>query len=90
MNKIIQIKAAEHSLQKISGHTITQNKKKKIIYAKESNESCYSDILYTKPESYKIFLEDLVSACREGDDDSKELLQELTPNLVDCLKKHKE
>ena len=88
MNKILQIKAAEHSLQKISGHTVTHNKKKKIIYAKESNEKSCSDVPYTKPKTYREFLEDLVSACKEGDDDSKKLLEELTPNLAESLKKH--
>jgi len=86
----MQIKKAEHSLQKISGNTITTTKKKKIIYAKDSNELPCRTTSYTKPDTYQKFVEDLISACKKGDADSRTLLQELTPHFVSCLQKHEE
>ena len=51
MNQAMQIKQSEHSLQKISGHSIRSTKKKIMIYAATSHKSAVYTEAYVKPAS---------------------------------------
>jgi len=85
MNKAMQVKSAENTLEKISGNSIQRSKKRKITFAASSNDTNTTDT-YQKPSKYKDIVTQLVSACTKGDDDSKKFMQELVPHLVDTLK----
>ena len=92
MNKVMQITDTENALHKISGNTLQSSKKQKLTYALSANEPSTFVVLavYNKPETYKEFLKDLMSACRKGDEDSKHVMEKLTPHLVKSLKKVKQ
>ena len=66
MNQTLQVHQAEKKLKQISGHKIVASKKKRAVCA---HQSC--DQEYTKPETYKEFLEQIMQACMDGDEDSK-------------------
>lgn len=86
LNKVNQIKSAEHSLQKITGNYICSTKKQQITNAKSSGEDCINNEPYEKPSCYDQFVADLMDSCKKGDTDSKELLETLAPQLVALLK----
>ena len=46
--------------------------------------------IYVKPDYYNKFLTELISACKKGNEDSKQLMKKLVPILVKSLKKEKE
>ena len=91
INKAMQVKSAENTLEKISGNSLQHSKKRKITFAASSDNTNTTDTYqkpskYKEPSKYKDFVTQLVSACIKGDDDSKKLMQELVPYLVDTLK----
>lgn len=88
LNKVNQIKRAEHSLQKITGNYICSTKKRQITNSKSSGEESVHDKPYEKPACYITFVADLMTSCKKGDTDSKALLEALAPRLVALLKKH--
>ena len=95
MNQVTQIKDAEfeNALYKIPGNFLTSSKKWKLTFAPlSSNEpvESSSSLLYEKPDCYSKFLAELTSACKKGNEDSKEskqLMEKLVPNVVKSLKK---
>ena len=90
LNKVNQIKKAEHSLQTITGNYICSTKKRQITFAKSSGEESVHENQYEKPACYSTFVAHLIASCEQGDLDSKGLLEELAPRLVTLLKKHKQ
>jgi len=74
MNQVMQIRQSEHSLQRVSGHSIRSTKKKLITYAVMSNETTVHKETYEKPSTFKQFLTDLKHACTKGDSESKKLI----------------
>ena len=90
LNKVNQIKKAEHSLQKITGNYICSTKKRQITNAKSSGEQSVHDKPYEKPACYSAFVSDLMASCDMGDKNSKTLLEALAPQLVTLLKKYKQ
>ena len=51
LNKVNQIKKAEHSLQKVEGNSICSTKKHQITNQKSSGEDCVHNEIYEKPTS---------------------------------------
>ena len=90
LNKVNQIKKAEHSLQMITGNYICSTKKHQITFAKSSGEESVHENQYEKPACYSTFVAHLIASCEQGDLDSNALLEELAPRLVSLLKKHKQ
>ena len=90
LNKVNQVKQAEHSLKKIKGNSICSTKKRQITNAQSSGEGDVHSEPYQKPSSYSIFVSDLLAACEKGDAESKVLLEDLVPHLVKLLKKNKQ
>ena len=90
LNKVNQIKKAEHSLQTITGNYICSTKKRQITFAKSSGGESVHENQYEKPACYSTFVAHLIASCEQGDLDSKGLLEELAPRLVTLLKKHKQ
>lgn len=90
MNKINQIREAEHSLQQIDGHSISATKKKRLTSATNSTDAPYQGPEYSKPADYRTFLTDLDNACSLGDIDSKAAIESLAPQIAEVLKKEKE
>ena len=86
LNKVNQVKQAEHSLKKIKGNSICSTKKRQITNAQSSGEGDVHNEPYQKPSSYSIFVSDLLAACEKGDAESKVLLEDLVPHLVKLLK----
>ena len=90
----MQIKDSENTLEKISGNSIQSNKKRKITFAATAtgSSSLNDTNLYTyrKPTNYEEFLTELISACKDGDSESKKLMEELVPHLVHVLKHQKQ
>ena len=91
MNKAMQIKNAENTLEKVSGNSIQNSKKRKITFAPSSNDATLNTTdTYQKPSKYEDFVAELISACKSGDNDSKKLMQELVPHLAHKLRKSKQ
>ena len=90
MNQAMQIKQSEHSLQKISGHSIRSTKKKILTYSATSNESAVYKETYTKPATYDQFMKDLREACIKGDRESKQLIEKHAPEMALTLQKIEE
>lgn len=90
MNKALQISHAEHNLKQIEGNTIVASKKKRKIYCKTSGESSVNAGDYTLPDTYSDFVDDLEEACNKGDEDSKELIERLVPDMAKLLKVSKQ
>ena len=92
MNKALQISQAKHNLKQIEGNTIVASKKKRKIYSKTSGESSASGDAadYTLPDTYSDFVDDLEEACNKGDEDSKNLIERLVPDMAKLLKVSKQ
>ena len=86
MNNALQISQAEHNLKQIEGNTIVASKKKRKIYSKSSGESSVTTADYTLPDTYSDFIDDLEEACNKGDEDSKELIERLVPEMAKVSK----
>ena len=86
MNKALQISQTEHNLKQVEGNTIVASKKKRKIYSKTSGESSVTAADYTLPDTYSDFVDDLEEACNKGDEDSKELIERLVPEMAKLLK----
>lgn len=89
MNQALQIHTAEHSLKQIQGNPIVASKKKQLTNAIHSIDSS-SQFSYTKRPSYSEFLTELDAACTEGDKLAKQTIEQLAPEMVKELRKHKE
>ena len=89
MNKALQISQAEHNLKQIEGNTIVASKKKRKIYSKTSSESSVTAADYTLPDIYSDF-DDLEEAYNKDDEDSKELIERLVPEMAKLLKVSKQ
>ena len=85
MNQTLQVHQAEQNLKQISGHTIVASKKKRVVCAHESCDQA-SEEEYTKPETYKEFVEQIMQACMDGDEDSKVAITQLAPDMASVLK----
>ena len=81
MNKALQISQAEHNLKQIEGNTIVASKKKRKMY---SGETSVTEADYTLPDTYSDFVDELEEACNKGDEDSKELIERLVPEMANC------
>ena len=89
MNSAQQIKRAEHFISGIAGNSIMASKKKRKTFAVASNEPCCRDQsaeAYHLPSSYTDFLKEIESACKNGDDDSKQMIEKLVPQMAKVLK----
>jgi len=88
MNKAQQMQRAEHSLRGITGNTIMASKKKRKTCAPVSNEPSSVDHLvqeYHLPSTYTEFLQQLKEACKKGNEDSKETIENLAPQMAKTL-----
>ena len=85
MNQTLQVHQAEQKLKQISGHTIVASKKKRVVCAHQSCDQA-SEEEYTKPDTYKEFVEQLMQACMDGDEDSKVAITQLAPEMASVLK----
>ena len=87
-NKVIQISDAKNALKKIPGNSLqSSSKKRRLTYATSANEPSLSiSIGYQKPKTYQEFLRELTLACKQGDNDSKWVMEKLVPHLVKHLK----
>ena len=82
LNKINQIKGAEHTLKVVEGNTICSTKHRQLTNAKSSGEdSTHHEQSYGNPTLHSDFLSKLLVACEKGDAQSKDLLKDLAPNL---------
>ena len=89
MNKINQIREAEHNLKLIDGNSISSTKKK-LTNALDSTDGSYQGPPYSKPSSYSAFLSDISTACSKGNDDSKTKIESLAPDMAALLKSKNE
>ena len=90
MNQTQKIRNAEHTLSQIEGHTIVATRKKCEIYSRQTVGVSYHLDGYSKPTSYKNFVEELLQACHEGDNDSRKAIDLLAPDMAETLKKIEE
>ena len=84
---------AEHSLRGITGNTMLASKKKRKTCAPVSNEPPSADYLvqeYHLPSTYTEFLQQLKEACEKGNEDSKEMIENLAPQMAKTLKEGKQ
>ena len=81
---------SEHSLQKITGHSIISTKKKLMTYAAASHESAVYEEAYEKPSTFDQFMKDLREACLKGDTESKQLIEKHAPEMSLALQKLEE
>ena len=90
MNTAQQIQNSEHFLSTIEGHSIVAAKKKRKTFATQSKETTGESTSeqYALPSSYIEFLIELQEACIKGDSDSKNVIQQLAPQMATVLTKH--
>lgn len=90
MNTAQQIQRSEHFLSTIEGNSIVATKKKRKTFAARSNESPSqsNSMEYALPSTYKAFMTELQEACKNGDTDSKNAIQQLAPQMAAVLIKH--
>ena len=85
MTKATQIHRTEHQLRQIEGHTIVVSKRRTNA---QPNEASY--ISYQKPSTYDQFITQLSAACDDGDKYTKQVIEELAPEMTKTLKEYKE
>ena len=65
-------------------------RKKRQTSAKHSTHDTGSNDVYVFPSTYEDFCKQLVTACRDGDEDSKQAISDLAPHMATALKEAKE
>ena len=81
MNQTMQVLTAEHELRQISGNPIVATKKKRLTNANDSTDQSNNDNQYNLPDNYSEFVEQLNSACDNGDLEAKEIIEGLAPYI---------
>ena len=89
MNKISQVRTAEHCLRQVEGNTIVATKKKRLTCASHSTDEPSPDDQINS-DTYSEFVRELCQACSAGDEDSKKEIERLAPTMATLLKKAKE
>jgi len=87
MNKVGQIREAEQELQKIDGNPVVASKKKRKTGARDSNDvpsKLYET--YKKPDTYAKFLVEIGQACAKGEEEAKQIISVLAPDMKKQLK----
>lgn len=91
MNKVNQVHTAEHNLKLIEGHTIVAPQKKRVTNARSSSDAVSSNLkTYKKPDTYHEYVQQLVEACKKGDEQSKQMISKLAPQMKQKLNEIKE
>ena len=83
----MQIKQCDHSLQKITGNSIRNTKKKMMNYAATPYELAVYEETY---KDFNQFMKDLREACVKGDTESKQLIEKHAPEMALALQKFDE
>ena len=91
MNKTNQIHRVERKLKLIEGHSIVASKHKRKTSALHSSEAVSPTLAgYRKPKMYSEFVKELTDACTLGNEDSKQAISDLAPQVADALKSNEQ
>ena len=87
MNSAQQIQRAEHALNQTEGSTIMASKKKCKTFAFRSNDTdAVTQTDYALPKIYEEYLAQLERATEQGNVDSKNMIEQLAPQMEALLK----